>query len=117
MSACDSSSRPSIPRPRSAGRRPSTATDLRFSANPADTRLVATLVLYPHDLDLGELPLLLGNVGVSVHAVDFARLHERGGLKTLGAPPATAIVVLPPEHAALAWLADDPEVVAIMHPP
>jgi len=78
---------------------------------------VATLVLYPHDLDLGELPLLLGNVGVSVHAVDFKRLRERGGLKTLGAPPATAIVVLPPQHAALAWMADDPEVVAIMHPP
>jgi HD-GYP domain-containing protein (c-di-GMP phosphodiesterase class II) len=78
---------------------------------------VATLVLYPHDLDLGELPLLLGNVGVSVHAVDFKRLRERGGLKTLGAPPATAIVVLPPQHAALAWIADDPEVVAIMHPP
>ncbi|HET9029470.1 MAG TPA: HD domain-containing phosphohydrolase [Candidatus Aquilonibacter sp.] len=78
---------------------------------------MATLVLYPHDLDLGELPLLLGNVGVSVHAVDFSRLRERGGLKTLGAPPATAIVVLPPQHSALAWIADDPEVVAIMHPP
>jgi HD-GYP domain-containing protein (c-di-GMP phosphodiesterase class II) len=78
---------------------------------------VATLVLYPHDLDLGELPLLLGNVGVSVHAVDFKRLRERGGLKNLGAPPATAIVVLPPQHPALAWIADDPEVVAIMHPP
>jgi HD-GYP domain-containing protein (c-di-GMP phosphodiesterase class II) len=78
---------------------------------------VATLVLYPHDLDLGELPLLLGNVGVSVHAVDFKRLREKGGLKTLGAPPATAIVVLPPQHSALAWIADDPEVVAIMHPP
>jgi len=78
---------------------------------------VATLVLYPHDLDLGELPLLLGNVGVSVHAVDFKRLRENGGLKTLGAPPATAIVVLPPAHEALAWIADDPEVVAIMHPP
>ncbi|HVA29474.1 MAG TPA: HD domain-containing phosphohydrolase [Candidatus Baltobacteraceae bacterium] len=78
---------------------------------------MATLVLYPHDLDLGELPILLGNVGVSVHAVDFKRLRERGGLKTLGAPPATAIVVLPPQHSALAWIADDPEVVAIMHPP
>jgi HD-GYP domain-containing protein (c-di-GMP phosphodiesterase class II) len=78
---------------------------------------VATLVLYPHDLDLGELPLLLGNVGVSVHAVDFKRLRERGGLKTLGAPPATAIVILPPEHPALAWISDDPEVVSIMHPP
>ncbi len=78
---------------------------------------MATLVLYPHDLDLGELPLLLGNVGVSVHAVDFKRLREKGGLKTLGAPPATAIVVLPPQHSALAWIADDPEVVAIMHPP
>ncbi len=78
---------------------------------------MATLVLYTHDLDLGELPILLGNVGVSVHAVDFKRLRERGGLQTLGAPPATAIVVLPPQHSALAWIADDPEVVAIMHPP
>ncbi|HEX8806963.1 MAG TPA: HD domain-containing phosphohydrolase, partial [Candidatus Aquilonibacter sp.] len=68
-------------------------------------------------LDLGELPLLLGNVGVSVHSVDFKQLRERGGLKTLGAAPATAIVVLPPQHAALAWIADDPEVVAILHPP
>jgi len=78
---------------------------------------VATLVLYPHDLDLGELPSLLANIGVAVHPVDFKRLRERGGLKTLGAPPASAIVVLPPEHSALAWIADDPEVVAIMHPP
>lgn len=78
---------------------------------------MATLVLYPHDLDLGELPLLLDNVGVSIHAVDFARLRERGGLKTLGAPPASAIVVLPPQHPALAWIADDGDVVAIMHPP
>lgn len=78
---------------------------------------MATLVLYPHDLDLGELPLLLGNVGVAVHAVDFKRLRERGGLKTLGVPPANAIVVLPPQHSALAWVGDDPEVVAIMHPP
>jgi HD-GYP domain-containing protein (c-di-GMP phosphodiesterase class II) len=60
---------------------------------------------------------MLGNVGVQVHAVDFKRLRERGGLKTLGAPPANAIVVLPPQHSALAWIADDPEVVAIMHPP
>jgi HD-GYP domain-containing protein (c-di-GMP phosphodiesterase class II) len=78
---------------------------------------VATLVLYPHDLDLGELPFLLGNLGLSVHAVDFKRLHERGGLETLGALPATAIVVLPPQHAALSWIADDPEVIAILHPP
>ncbi len=79
--------------------------------------MVATIVIYPTDLDLGELPLLLSNVGVSVHAVDFARLREAGGLKTLGAPPANAIVVLPPEHPALAWIPDDPEVMAIMHPP
>ncbi len=78
---------------------------------------MATLVLYPHDLDLGELPLLLGNVGVSVRAVDFKRLREGGGLKSLGVPPANAIVVLPPQHAALAWLGDDPDVIAIMHPP
>jgi HD-GYP domain-containing protein (c-di-GMP phosphodiesterase class II) len=78
---------------------------------------MATLVLYPHDLDLGELTLLLGNVGVAVHSVDFAKLRERGGLRTLGAPPANAIVILPPQHAALSWIADDPEVVAIMHPP
>ena len=78
---------------------------------------MATLVLYPHDLDLGELPVLLGNVGVAVHAVDFKRLRERGGLKTLGAPPATAIVILPPQHSALAWIADESEVVGIMHPP
>jgi HD-GYP domain-containing protein (c-di-GMP phosphodiesterase class II) len=75
------------------------------------------LVLYPHDLDLGELPVLLGNVGAMVHAIDFERVRRNGGLKTLGAPPATAIVVLPQQHPALAWVADDPEVVAIMHPP
>ena len=78
---------------------------------------MATLVLYPHDLDLGELTLLLGNIGVAVHGVDFTKLRERGGLKTLGAPPANAIVILPPQHSALSWIADDPEVVAIMHPP
>lgn len=78
---------------------------------------MATLVVYPHDLDLGELPLLLGNVGAQVHAVDFKKLRARGGLKTLGAPPANVVAILPPGHNALAWIADDPEVVAIMHPP
>ena len=78
---------------------------------------MATLVVYPHDLDLGELPLLLGNVGAQVHAVDFKKLRAQGGLKTLGAPPANVVAILPPGHNALAWIADDPEVVAIMHPP
>ncbi|HEV7179814.1 MAG TPA: HD domain-containing phosphohydrolase, partial [Candidatus Baltobacteraceae bacterium] len=78
---------------------------------------MATLVLYPNDLDLGELPKFLGNAGVSVQALDFGRLRERGGLKTLGAPPATAIAVVPPQHPSLAWLGDEPEVIAIMHPP
>lgn len=78
---------------------------------------MGTLVVYPQDLDLGELPILLGNAGVSIHAVDFKRLREQGGLKSIGAPPATAIVILPQQHSALAWIADDPEVVSIMHPP
>lgn len=78
---------------------------------------MATLVVYPHDLDLGELPLLLGNVGAQVHAVDFKKLRARGGLKALGAPPANVVAIIPPGHNALAWIADDPEVVAIMHPP
>jgi HD-GYP domain-containing protein (c-di-GMP phosphodiesterase class II) len=90
---------------------------MRQAARQADDRRVATLVLYPNDLDLGELPLLLGNAGVSVHPVDFSRLREHGGLKMLAAPPANAIVVLPPEHPALAWISDDPDVVAIIHPP
>jgi HD-GYP domain-containing protein (c-di-GMP phosphodiesterase class II) len=82
-----------------------------------DSKRVATLVLYPHDLELGDTPLLLRNAGVSVHKVDFKRLRAEGGLKSIGAPPANAIVILPPQHSALAWIADDPEVVSIMHPP
>ena len=58
-------------------------------------KVVATLVLHPHDTDLGELAVLLGNVGVSVHAVDFERLRDRGGLAALGAPPACAVIVIP----------------------
>jgi HD-GYP domain-containing protein (c-di-GMP phosphodiesterase class II) len=81
------------------------------------TKNVATLVLYPDDLDLGELPALLGGAGVSVRGVDFATVREQGGLRSLGAPPANVIVVLPPQHNALAWIVDDPQLVAIMHPP
>ncbi|MHB8148222.1 MAG: HD domain-containing phosphohydrolase [Vulcanimicrobiaceae bacterium] len=78
---------------------------------------MATIVVYPADLDLGETPLVLGSAGVSMHAVDFARLRERGGLQSLQATRANAIVVVPPQHPALAWISDDPQVVAILHPP
>jgi HD-GYP domain-containing protein (c-di-GMP phosphodiesterase class II) len=77
---------------------------------------VATLLLYPSDLDLGELPALPSH-GVRAHAVDFQRVRERGGLKTLDAAPAAAVVVLPLTHPALAWIAEDPQVAAIVHPP
>jgi HD-GYP domain-containing protein (c-di-GMP phosphodiesterase class II) len=78
---------------------------------------VATLVLHPNDTDLGELAVLLGNAGVSIHSVDFERLRARGGLAALGAPPASAVIVIPEGHPALAWLEDEPEAAAILHQP
>jgi HD-GYP domain-containing protein (c-di-GMP phosphodiesterase class II) len=75
------------------------------------------LILYPKDLDLGDLPLLLGSAGVSMHPVDFDRLRERGGLEAIGAPPASAIVILPEDHPATGWLIDQQECVAVLHPP
>ena len=78
---------------------------------------VATIVVYPADLDLGEFPHLLATVGVPIQAVDFAGLRERGGLKALSLHPSSAIVIVPLGHVALAWIGDDPNVMAIMHPP
>jgi len=78
---------------------------------------VATLVLHPNDTDLGEMALLLGNAGLSVHSVDFERLRARGGLASIGAPPASAVVIIPEDHPALAWLAEETEAAAILHPP
>jgi HD-GYP domain-containing protein (c-di-GMP phosphodiesterase class II) len=77
---------------------------------------MATLVLYPRDLELGDIPSMLKSVGVSVHPVDFKRLREEGGLSSFGASMNT-IAIVPPKHSALAWLVDEPDVVAIMHPP
>ncbi|HTX58075.1 MAG TPA: GAF domain-containing protein, partial [Verrucomicrobiae bacterium] len=78
---------------------------------------MATLVLHPNETELGDLAVLLGNAGVSVHAVDFDRLRARGGLATLGAPPASAVIVIPESHPSLAWLAEEPEAAAILHLP
>jgi HD-GYP domain-containing protein (c-di-GMP phosphodiesterase class II) len=78
---------------------------------------VATLVLHPHETDLGDLAVLLGNAGVSIHSVDFERLRARGGLAAIGAPPASAVVILPENHPALEWLVNEPEAAAILHPP
>lgn len=78
---------------------------------------MATLVLHPSETDLGDLAVLLNNAGVSVICVDFARLASRGGLASIGAPPASAVAILPENHPALDWLLDDPETAAILHPP
>lgn len=78
---------------------------------------MGALVLHPHGTPLGDLADLLANAGVTVLAVDFARVRERGGLKTLGAPPACAVVVVPADDPAIAWLAQEPDAIAILHPP
>ena len=78
---------------------------------------MATLVLHPNETDLGDLEVLLSNAGVSVLCVDFERLLARGGLPAIGAPPASAVVIVPEDHPALEWLLDDPETAAVLHPP
>jgi len=78
---------------------------------------VATLVLHSNETDLGDLASLLNNAGVSVLCVDFERLRARGGLPSIGAPPATAVAIVSPGDPALDWLQDDVETAAILHPP
>jgi HD-GYP domain-containing protein (c-di-GMP phosphodiesterase class II) len=78
---------------------------------------VATLVLHSDETELGDLEVLLNKAGVSVLSVDFDRLQARGGLPTIGAPPATAVVIVPEDHPALSWLLEDPETAAVLHPP
>jgi HD-GYP domain-containing protein (c-di-GMP phosphodiesterase class II) len=78
---------------------------------------VATLVLHSKETDLGDLAALLNKAGVSVLSVDFERLRARGGLASIGAPPATAVVIVSEDDPALAWLLDDPETAAVLHPP
>ncbi len=73
--------------------------------------------MHPHDVPLGDLADLLASAGVTVLAVDFARLHERGGIASVGAPPASAIVVAAPDEPALAWIEREPGVAAVLHPP
>ncbi|HVA32512.1 MAG TPA: HD domain-containing phosphohydrolase, partial [Candidatus Baltobacteraceae bacterium] len=38
-------------------------------------------------------------------------------MPAIGAPPASAVVIVPEDHPSLAWLADDPETAAVLHPP
>ena len=78
---------------------------------------MATLVLHAKETELGDLAILLNKAGVSVLSVDFERLHARGGLTSIGAPPATAVVIVPENDRALEWLLDDPETAAVLHPP
>lgn len=78
---------------------------------------MATLVLHNQETDLGDLATLLNKAGVSVLSVDFERLKARGGLTSIGAPPATAVVIVSEDDPALAWLLDDAETAAILHPP
>jgi HD-GYP domain-containing protein (c-di-GMP phosphodiesterase class II) len=68
-------------------------------------------------MEIGNLAALLDEAGAKVVPVDFAALHARGGLAAIGAPPATAIAIVPPDHAALAWLVADEETAAVLHPP
>lgn len=78
---------------------------------------MATLVLHSKQTDLGDLATLLNKAGVSVLEVDFERLQARGGLSAIGAPPATAVVIVGEDDPALGWLLDDPETAAVLHPP
>lgn len=78
---------------------------------------MATLVLHSKETDLGDLAALLNRAGVSVLGVDFERLKARGGLSAIGAPPATAVAIVSEDDPALAWLLDDPETAAVLHPP
>lgn len=78
---------------------------------------MATLVLYSKETDLGDLEPLLSKAGVSLVCVDFERLQGRGGLPAIGAPPATAVVIVREDDPALDWLLDDPETAAVLHPP
>ena len=78
---------------------------------------MATLVLHSKETDLGDLAALLNKAGVSVLSVDFERLRARGGLASIGAPPAAAVVIVPEDDPALEWLLDDPETAAVLHPP
>ncbi|HZY98908.1 MAG TPA: HD domain-containing phosphohydrolase [Candidatus Baltobacteraceae bacterium] len=78
---------------------------------------MATLVLHSQETDLGDLAALLNRAGVSVLPVDFERLQARGGLSSIGAPPATAVVIVPEDHPSLPWLLEDPETAAVLHPP
>ncbi|MBV8152984.1 MAG: GAF domain-containing protein [Candidatus Eremiobacteraeota bacterium] len=78
---------------------------------------MATLVLYSKETDLGDFEPLLSKAGVNLVPVDFGRLHARGGLQAIGAPPATAVVIAVETEPALEWLQTDPETAAVLHPP
>jgi HD-GYP domain-containing protein (c-di-GMP phosphodiesterase class II) len=76
-----------------------------------------TLVLHEKETDMRDLAALLDHAGVRVVCLDFERLRTQGGLSSIGAPPATAVVIAPENNPSLTWLLDDPETAAVLHPP
>lgn len=82
---------------------------------PGDDSGVA-LFLYPTGLDLGPFPDLFARAGIEPREVNFARLGARGGIKAIERSP-VPIVVMAPDDADCAWLADEPHVVAVLRPP
>jgi len=74
------------------------------------------LFLYPIGTDLGPFPDLLAKAGLSPREVNFERLGALGGISALERTP-VAIVAVAPDIPANAWLADEPNVVAVLRPP
>jgi HD-GYP domain-containing protein (c-di-GMP phosphodiesterase class II) len=84
---------------------------------PGEGVAVATLVLHDNQTDVRDLAALLDNAGACIVCLDFERLRAQGGLSSIGAPPATAIVIATEDDPSLTWLLDDPETAAVLHPP
>jgi HD-GYP domain-containing protein (c-di-GMP phosphodiesterase class II) len=78
---------------------------------------MATIVMYQRGTAVGDLDRALGDAGATVLPVDFGELRSSGGLRSIGVPPNVAIAILPSDHPEIEWLVDDPDVVAVLHPP
>jgi HD-GYP domain-containing protein (c-di-GMP phosphodiesterase class II) len=74
------------------------------------------LFLYPIGTDLGSFPDLLARAGLSPREVNFERLGALGGVSAIERAQ-TAVIAVAPDEPGNAWLADEPNVVAVLRPP
>jgi HD-GYP domain-containing protein (c-di-GMP phosphodiesterase class II) len=75
------------------------------------------LFLYPIGAEVGQFPDMLARAGIEPREVNYGRLGALGGTAALQRAAVPVIAVVQKDDASSAWLADDPNVIAVLHAP